>query len=270
MRIGAVLSCVAAAVTVAGVHAADPVAPPGKVMFGAAGDTVAPAKLGDLTQDLVYTPVAPCRIVDTRATGAGPIAANTTRSFVALNAANYTSQGGSATNCGTIGVNATVVMLVATAVTPIAPGFATVYTFGAAQPAAASMQFAAGAIAVNSLAVQVPNPPSSSGFTVYTTAQSDFVFDIVGYFAPPLATALDCATVSGTAASVPANTYGYGFGVSCPAGYASVSAGFQAAQKVVMADGFIGATSGNFFVYNLDTSAQVVTPWVRCCRVPGR
>jgi len=58
--------------------------------------------------------------------------------------------------------------------------------------------------------------------------------------------------------------------VSCPAGYGSTNAGFQAAQKVVMADGYMGPTQGNFFVYNLDSNAQVVTPWVHCCRVPGR
>jgi len=96
------------------------------------------------------------------------------------------------------------------------------------------------------------------------------VADIVGYYSAPQATALECITVSGTAATVPANTYGYGFGVSCPAGYGSTNAGFQAAQKVVMADGYMGPTQGNFFVYNLDSNAQVVTPWVHCCRVPGR
>ncbi len=36
-----------------------------------------PLTLGDLDKDFVYTPVSPCRIVDTRLTAAGPIPANT-------------------------------------------------------------------------------------------------------------------------------------------------------------------------------------------------
>ena len=65
--------------------------------------------LGALTNDLVYTPIQPCRIIDTRSTGAGAIAANSTRNFIAINASSFTGQGGSSTNCGTLGLNATAV-----------------------------------------------------------------------------------------------------------------------------------------------------------------
>ncbi|NOT87226.1 MAG: hypothetical protein HOP03_03480 [Lysobacter sp.] len=228
------------------------------------------AKFGDLNRDLVYTPVQPCRILDTRSTAAGAIPAGTTRSFVAKNASNFTSQGGSATDCGTLGLSATAVALNFTAVPIGAAGHATVYPFGTTQPNAASVNYPATQPINNAIIAQIPNPVASFDFTVYTTSTTHYVADIVGYFAPPLATALDCITVSGSAASVPANTYGYGFGVSCPVGYGSTNAGFQAAQKVVMADGYMGPTSGNFFVYNLDSNAQMVTPWVHCCRVPGR
>jgi len=263
--------CLAVALAAAATsQAADTSAPPNKIVFGVASAPAVPANFGDVTRDLVYTPITPCRIIDTRSTVEGPILANATRSFAAINSSNFTAQGGSSTNCGTPGLNASVVMVVATAVTPTAAGSATVFAYGGAQPIATSMQFAAGAISVNTLAVQIPNPRTTFDLSVYTSAQSHFVFDIVGYYAPPLATSLECVTVSGTAVSVPANTYGYGFGVACPAGYGSTNAGFQAAQKVVMADGYMGPTSGNFFVYNLDSNAQVVTPWVHCCRVPGR
>ena len=228
------------------------------------------AKFGDLNQDLVYTPLQPCRIVDTRNTAAGQIAANSTRNFVSTNASNFTGQGGSATNCGTFGLSATAVALNVTAVTPVANGYTTVFPFGTTRPLSSNVNYYAGITAANGVIATIPNPLSTFDFTIYSNAQSHYVVDILGYFAPPAATALECITVSGSAASVPANTYGYGFGVSCPAGYGSTNAGFQAAQKVVMADGYMGPTSGNFFVYNLDSNAQVVTPWVHCCRVPGR
>jgi len=54
--------------------------------------------LGDSQADLVYTPVTPCRIIDTRYAG-GPIPAGTTRSFL-VTGTNYSAQGGIATGCG--------------------------------------------------------------------------------------------------------------------------------------------------------------------------
>lgn len=82
---------------------------------GAAGDSrwsdvtssmrVAPAltpnTLGDAAQDLVYVPIAPCRIVDTRQSygGSGPLAANSTTAFDGV-AASFAGQGGKASDCG--------------------------------------------------------------------------------------------------------------------------------------------------------------------------
>ena len=51
--------------------------------------------LGDAAADLVYVPVAPCRLFDTRLAG-GKIAANTTRGFDVTAAGSYSFQGGSA------------------------------------------------------------------------------------------------------------------------------------------------------------------------------
>ncbi len=62
--------------------------------------TTASAQLGSLSTDLVYTPVTPCRIMDTRNPGSisGILAAGTTRSFIAWGS-SYAAQGGAATNC---------------------------------------------------------------------------------------------------------------------------------------------------------------------------
>lgn len=227
--------------------------------------------LGTAASDLVYTPITPCRILDTRVAG-GPLGGGFSRDFNAVvgSGGNFGSQGGSATDCGAVAAGQAAVVINLTAVTPSGAGFATVYPYGATRPLASSVNYTAGAIVNNTVVAKLPNPLTTRDFSIYTFATSDFVADIVGYYSAPQATALECITVSGTAVSVPASTYGYGFGVSCPVGYGSTNAGFQAAQKVVMADGYMGPTSGNFFVYNLDANAQVVTPWVHCCRVPGR
>ena len=57
--------------------------------------------LGDANADLTYTPVTPCRLVDTRVVG-GPIATNASRDFkvwVNVNSGGFTAQGGEATDC---------------------------------------------------------------------------------------------------------------------------------------------------------------------------
>lgn len=270
MRLRAFSSFIVGAFAVMSGYPTNAAEPAGKLVPPAGGASVVVAKFGDLTQDLVYTPIAPCRIVDTRAAASGPIAASATRSFVATTATNFSSQGGASTDCGTAGLNATVVMVVATAITPTAPGFATVYRFGDAQPATTSMQFAAGAIAVNTLAVQIPNPTVTSSFTVYTSAQSDFVFDIVGYFAPPLATALDVVTVSGVATNVAAGAYASLPTLFCAANYTPVSLSISAGENVLVADSYTAGNAGQIFVRSLSANAQNVTAKMLCARVPGR
>jgi hypothetical protein len=56
--------------------------------------------LGDTTDDLVYTPVVPCRIVDTRLSAGGVFLPQTQRDWLAFSPGGFASQGGSATNCG--------------------------------------------------------------------------------------------------------------------------------------------------------------------------
>lgn len=267
MRFTVLLSSAAAVVAATTLYAADPVAPSGRVTSAAVGATAAPAKFGDLTADLVYTPVAPCRIADTRATAAGAISANSFRSFVSTNSTSYTSQGGSNTNCGTLSVSPTVVMIVATAVTPTAAGSATVYSFGTAQPTATSLQFAAGAIAVNTLAVQIPNPLSSFDFTVYTTAQAHFVFDIVGYFAPPIATALQCVPTANSELSVASGGLGNVIAPACPAGYTETGTNCEATSWFMP---IVSSKTGNCSARNGDTVSATLRASRTCCRVPGR
>lgn len=224
--------------------------------------------LGALSNDLVYTPVQPCRIVDTRSTAAGAIAANSTRSFVAVNASNFTLQGGSSTNCGTQGLNATAVAINLTAVTPSTGGYATAYPFGTAQPTTASVNYTAGAIVNNALIVQIPNPLSSFDFTLYTFGQSHFVADIVGYFAPPVATALQCVETANADLSITANGgTGNANAPACPTGYTQTATNCETTSWLMP---IVYFQSGTCSARNGDTTAQTLRASRTCCRVPGR
>jgi len=227
-----------------------------------------PKSLGALNNDLVFTPITPCRIIDTRSTAAGAIAANSTRSFVAINASNFTSQGGSATNCGTLGLNATAVAVNVTAVTPSGAGYATAYPFGTAQPVAASVNYTAGAIVNNALIVQIPNPLSSFDFTVYTFAQSHYVADIVGYFAPPVATALQFVdTANPVVSSIVAGGTANPVAPACAAGYTQTATNCESSSWLVP---FVFFHAGTCSARNNDTTPQDIRASRTCCRVPGR
>ena len=226
------------------------------------------AKFGDLTQDLVYTPVAPCRIVDTRSTGAGAIAAGGTRSFVAVNASSFSGQGGSATNCGTLGLSATAVAINVTAVTPGGPGYTTVYPFGTTMPLASSINYTQSAIVNNTVIAQIPNPLSSFDFTIFSSAQSHYVADIVGYFAPPLATALQCVdTANTTVANIAADGTANATAPACATGYTQTATNCETSSWLMP---IVFIHSGTCSARNNDTTPQDLRASRTCCRVPGR
>lgn len=234
---------------------------------GATRSQVTTKTLGALSNDLVYTPVAPCRILDTRNVAAGAIAANSTRNFVAFGVSSFASQGGSATNCGVNPLAATAVAINLTAVTPAAAGYATAYPFGSPQPLAASVNYVAGAVVNNALIVQTPNPITSFDFTVYTFAQSHYVADIVGYFAPPVATALQCVDTADTVTSVAAGATANSVAPACAAGYTQTATNCESSTWQMP---FVFFSGGTCSAQNNSASAANLRSSRTCCRVPGR
>ena len=223
--------------------------------------------LGSAAGDLVYTPIAPCRIVDTRVTAAGPIVANSTRSFVALNT-DYSLQGGSNTDCGTAGTSLVgAVAINVTAVTPSGAGYATVFPYNTPQPLASSVNYTAGAIVNNAIITRIPNPLTSGDFTIYTFAQSHFVVDIVGYFSAPQATALQCVQSGLATVDIPASGSATVFSPACPAGYTKTSNSCDTTStSAYLTISAIGGCQAR----NTSASLQQLTAQATCCRVPGR
>lgn len=59
-------------------------------------------KVAGSAPELVYTPITPCRILDSRSSAGGSFAAGATQRFRATNpGGSFSSQGGSPTNRGT-------------------------------------------------------------------------------------------------------------------------------------------------------------------------
>lgn len=229
------------------------------------------AALGAATSDLVYTPITPCRILDTRIAG-GPIAGSFSRDFntVVGSGGNFSSQGGSATDCGAVAAGQSAVVINVTAITPTSSGYATVYPFGAARPLASSVNYAAGAIVNNTVVAKLPNPLTTKDVTIFTLATSDYVADIVGYYAPPRVTALDCTFLYAAPVTVAPGSYTSLAAMYCPATYTAVGSGFSAVENVVLADSYLDSNYGQVYVRSLSANAQSVTAKLTCCRVPGR
>jgi hypothetical protein len=228
--------------------------------------------LGSLTGDLVFTPITPCRIADTRLAG-GPIAADSVRGFGAWGYSTYTAWGGSATNCGMASDHPTAVVLNVTAVTPTAAGYATVFSYAiadAARPVISSINYTAGAVVNNSVVAGI-NPAVSLDYKIYTFAQSDYVVDIIGFFAAPHATALDCVDVPGAATVIPAgpNSFTSVSAPACASDYTQVSLNCDTNNFNTNLAGQRASTRTCFFT-NQTGSAYSATATTRCCRVPGR
>ena len=141
--------------------------------------------LGDTGDDLVYTPVVPCRIVDTRNAG-GAIGANSSRDFkVWVSSGDFTAQGGSATNCN-IPPDPVGVVLNITAVSPAGAGNFIAYPTGSPTfTSVLNYQSGENALA-NGAIVPTCVPSCTNQLTIATNgAGADAVVDIAGYFKRP-------------------------------------------------------------------------------------
>ena len=116
-----------------------------------------------------FQPLDPARILDTRS-GLGGVAALGAGGTVDVQVAGVDGVPAS-------GVRA--VILNATVTQPAAPGFLTIYPAGTGRPNASDLNFAAGETRPNLVVVEVL---AGGKVTVFSSAQTQLVFDVAGYF----------------------------------------------------------------------------------------
>ena len=139
--------------------------------------------LGDSQADLVYTPVTPCRIIDTRSAG-GTLSPGVPRSFKVTG--DTTAQGGA--NCGIPFGPATSAMINFVAVSPTGKGNMQITPYGQAMPTASFINFSntAGTNLANGLAVALCNPSAATctnDITIQANVSAvDLVADVQGYY----------------------------------------------------------------------------------------
>jgi hypothetical protein len=246
-------------------------------VFGKGG----PLALGDDDSDLVYFPLTPCRLADTRNTPTGPvpIAAGTGRQFEANN--NLGAQGGEPAGCGVPQTDPAALAVTITAVNPQGPGNLRAYPVGtAAPPVASAVNYAlpgSGLNLANTTMVPLLQDPSNAfEFAIRADVSTvHVVVDVVGYFLSPLRAAPPCVTVSNRA------TIPVGFSLTfstptCPAGTTLTGGG--ADTNLASRDVRIHRSEPNASGAHWTCGARnfLATEWTlfdcsaRCCQTPGR
>jgi hypothetical protein len=236
-----------------------------------------PNTLGSTSGDLVFTPVTPCRIIDTRsATGAfaGRIGPNTGKQF-SVNLANYSAQGGFAGSCGlSTAFDVSGVVINVTSTDQTGPGNLRVVECGGGVPNVSLVNYTPGVNLANAVAARSAIGCSLGGdiFIYSGVSASHVVVDILGYFAAPVATALSCLTTANTATSEAAGVSFSLNAAACPAGYTSVSVNCRTSTFDTVSYASVGVNTGGAQCQGTNTSASTITMYVsqQCCRVPGR
>jgi hypothetical protein len=222
--------------------------------------------LGDSAADLVYTPVTPCRVFDTRFSSAGIITGGTQQNFFVVGTSGFPAQGGNAGGCGIPLGPATSVIINFAAVNPAGAGNLRAWAVANPQPAApqaAVMNFNPVLAALaNGVAVPVCNPAVTSCTLGDLRLQADassvhVVGDVVGFFARTNRSQI--AAVK--AAAVP---------VVCPAplttteaDMSTVTVTFPAAGAAVVnaQASFNANTTGQYLICNIYQDGTSIFTW---------
>ena len=144
------------------------------------GSNTASAEVS-IREDLVYTPVTPCRIIDTRFPTPNILGPNSGRDF-GITSSDYSAQGGQAASCG-IPTNASAVAINVVSTGQSGLGNLRVIQSGVAVPNVAFLNYQPGVNLANAGIARVAAPSSTNGLFIYSGgAQSHAVVDIMGYF----------------------------------------------------------------------------------------
>jgi hypothetical protein len=238
---------------------------------GAAAETATAKSLGDAATDLVYVPITPCRIADSRNSG-GPIAASTVKQYT------YDATNGGASGCSVMnqipGANpspaafAVNITVDETGLSGFLPG-----SFLQAYPAGTStstsfMNFGPDQIISNAGVIALN---TDGEFDIYSNAPTNVIIDAYGVFIAPQATALSCTPVVAAQSIAPGATGMNTTTSTCPADTSTVSAYCFAPTQTTTNTGSGVVAPGAFCSWVNNTGAAVtVYQGVLCCKVPGR
>ena len=226
------------------------------------------AGLGSATTDLVYVPITPCRVLDTRAGGAA-VAAGVVKSYYFVNSnvgggsCSVTSQIPGSYSAAAFAANVTVDE---SGLSGFGAGsYLQIYP-ESGSTTTSFMNFNPNQIIANAGIISLNQ--ANGKFSVVSNAPTQVIVDTYGAFIAPQPTALECMNATSTSSFL-------GIVVAtCPAGY-GVSGGGCTSSSVydhtysAYPDSATTFTCG-FYPETSKTIGATLTAYARCCRVPGR
>ena len=232
-------------------------------------------------QELVYTPIYPCRMVDTRGYGArtGIIPAGGSRTFD-LSAAGYSKGQGAPESCGGIdsyslpsfnmtawAVNVTVTGYEATGwlvSTPCGGG-------GGNQTSVINYSPQLSPAIANGLTLMGCYGSGESITVDAPAAATHVIIDVIGYFSPPVPGNVAVTRLAGNAVSIPAGSGAFAYGAACPAGTKLVAGENEfSASDVAVGESReeVGANRWMMWLVNHDSVGRTATVFSRCMDAP--
>lgn len=230
--------------------------------------TSGPLVLGSDSSDLVYFPVTPCRVIDTRLATAGIVAANETRAFVVNG--SLTAQGGNPSGCG-LPSDPAAVALTLTVTGSTGGGWLTVWPYLGAMPNASVLNWNAADTHANTTIVPQCQICGSDINIKASSAAVHVIADVVGYFWSPTATAVSSTTLS-TQYSLGGLANSNVYSPNCPAGTTPTGGGFASSSwtNVALVSSVQSGSGWACAFHNTTNIATEVYCYVYCTKVPGR
>jgi hypothetical protein len=235
--------------------------------------SVSPLAIGSSTSQLVFTPIPPCRIADTRGSGArtGILAPGVPRTFDLTTDAFGKGQGGQ-TSCPGLPSFSFYGWSVNLTVTGYSTdGFLQVYPFGGSVPATSISNFGPALPAIANSSTLTGCYGCSDDINVVASAPTHVILDVYGYFEIPTGFTTGATTLmAGTLTTVAAGTYSRVNGGACPAG-THVIGGAQtnsssSSNTILTSDHNVDTTDGLWYEYvkNTGSSSATVTVYSIC------
>jgi hypothetical protein len=132
------------------------------------------------TPEMLFVPVTPCRVLDTRETAAGDFDPGQTRNYYTSGTVGFEAQGGKSGGCG-IPTGAKAVSLVMSAIDPTDDGYLRAWAAGTSEPQATLLNYNDSRISVGS-----PIPVRSGAGTDLSVknynGSTHLVIDVNGYY----------------------------------------------------------------------------------------
>lgn len=248
---------------------------------GTFGGTVEPQAFGDTNDQLVFTPIQPCRVVDTRpgpgGSGArtGVLADGATRSFDLESDAFTAGQGVSGPCTGLPNFS-----YLAWAVNVTVTGYGGVgglkaWGFGGTEPNASIINYSSSiAPAVANGLILTGCYACSDDITVKTFGSAThIIIDVIGYFAPAGIANASTTRVAGTTTTVGAGSFTFVTGGACPAGTTLIGGelDFLTGGNVMVGEiARVSSTQMRFWAVNQDGGSNNAVAYSVCQDTPIR